>query len=54
MGATAVHSFGPLCRFVSGTAFSAQALTRKVQGRRAATAAAASDSDLLREAAEVE
>jgi hypothetical protein len=30
IGATAVHSYGPLCRFVSGTAFSARFLTKHI------------------------
>jgi hypothetical protein len=30
VGATAAYSFGPVCRFVAGTAFTARALTRAV------------------------
>ena len=33
LGAPAARSFGPLCRFVSGTSFAAQALTRRILGR---------------------
>jgi FAD-dependent urate hydroxylase len=33
VGAPAARSFGPLCRFVSGTPFIARALTRRVLGR---------------------
>jgi thioredoxin reductase len=32
LGALAARSFGPLCRFVSGTPFTARALTRRVLG----------------------
>ena len=35
LGAPAVRSFGPLCRFVSGTTFTARALTRRIAGTRA-------------------
>jgi hypothetical protein len=31
IGAAAAHSFGPLCRFVAGTPFTARALTRFVK-----------------------
>jgi hypothetical protein len=31
VGATAAYSFGPLCRFVAGTAFTAASLTRFVR-----------------------
>ncbi len=41
VGATATHSFGPLCRFVAGTPYTAAALTRRVKNtlstRRCAT-----------------
>jgi FAD-dependent urate hydroxylase len=33
VGAPAARSFGPLCRFVAGTAFTARAVTRSVLGR---------------------
>ena len=33
VGAPAARSFGPLCRFVSGTPFTARALTRRVLGK---------------------
>ena len=33
VGAPAARSFGPLCRFVSGTHFTARALTRSVLAR---------------------
>jgi hypothetical protein len=32
VGPPAARSFGPLCRFVSGTAFTARSLTRRVLG----------------------
>jgi pyridine nucleotide-disulfide oxidoreductase len=38
LGAPAAHSFGPLVRFVSGTEFSARALTRYVTNARAGVA----------------
>jgi FAD-dependent urate hydroxylase len=31
VGATGAHSFGPLCRFVAGTSYTASALTAFVQ-----------------------
>jgi hypothetical protein len=33
LGAPAARSFGPLCRFVAGTPFTARALTRRVLGK---------------------
>ncbi len=36
LGAPAAHSFGPLCRFVAGTPFTAAQLTRRIAGKRAA------------------
>ncbi|HTU18410.1 MAG TPA: FAD-dependent oxidoreductase [Gemmataceae bacterium] len=33
VGATAAHSFGPLCRFVAGTRFTALTLTRYARGK---------------------
>ena len=33
LGAPAARSFGPLCRFVSGTSFTARALTRWILGQ---------------------
>ena len=38
VGSTAVHSFGPLMRFVWGAGFAARSLTRTVAANRAATA----------------
>lgn len=35
LGAPAAISFGPLCRFVAGTKFTARALTRRIVGARA-------------------
>lgn len=35
LGAPAARSFGPVCRFVSGTTFTAAAVTRKIAGKRA-------------------
>ncbi len=40
VGATAAHSFGPLCRFVAGTRFTAQTLTKHVRRTAAARALA--------------
>jgi cation diffusion facilitator CzcD-associated flavoprotein CzcO len=37
LGAPAVHSFGPLVRFVAGTDFAARALTRAITARRSRT-----------------
>jgi hypothetical protein len=34
VGAPAAYSFGPLCRFVAGTGFTARALTRSATGSR--------------------
>ncbi len=33
LGATAAHSFGPVCRFVSGTPYATRALTRRIAGK---------------------
>jgi len=41
LGAPAAWSYGPLCRFVSGTAFSGRALARRIAGDRAVTRHAA-------------
>jgi hypothetical protein len=35
LGAPAAYSFGPLCRFVAGTAYTARALRRRVLGESA-------------------
>ncbi len=36
LGAPAARSFGPICRFVAGTPFTARALTRRIAGKRPA------------------
>lgn len=41
LGAPAAWSYGPLCRFVSGTPFSGRALTRRISGDRTVTRHAA-------------
>lgn len=41
LGAAAAWSYGPLCRFVSGTAFSGRALARRIAGDRAVMSPAA-------------
>ncbi|MEA3213647.1 MAG: FAD-dependent urate hydroxylase [Chthoniobacter sp.] len=49
LGAPAFHSFGPLCRFVSGTGFAARALTRRIAGSRVAEPRATPLEDAPRE-----
>jgi hypothetical protein len=41
IGAVAVGTFGPLCRFASGSDFTARALTRSIVTRRPASQQAA-------------
>jgi hypothetical protein len=45
LGAPAAWSYGPLCRFVSGTAFSGRALARHIAGDRVVTRRAALPGD---------
>ncbi len=54
LGAPAYRSFGPLCRFVSGTAFASRALTRRIVGGNVRECHSAPIEDVPREAALVE